>query len=129
MVSGEGENTILDILQQKPLSEIRGIYYKEKENGRKVTSTPPRDLIKNLDSITFTAIDLYKIEKYHNPRFVSRGSPTVNLQTSRGCAWKCTYCNKNISGRLYRMKSPERVIDEIKYMIRAGAGEFRILYD
>lgn len=126
VVVGEGEGTIVEIVEQKPLSDIKGICYKE---GDKVISTPSRDLIKDLDSLPFPALDLYKLEKYRNPRFVSRGTPTVNLQTSRGCAWKCSYCNKNISGRFYRIKSPERVIDEIKHLIKLGAGEFRVVDD
>lgn len=126
VVSSEGEETMLEILEGKPLAEIKGIYYKE--NG-KIKFTPPRQLIKDLDTLPFPALDLYDIKRYKCPKFLSKGTPTANMETSRGCPCACTFCNKNISGRPFRKKSPDRVVDEIKYMLQMGVGEIRIIDD
>ncbi|MDO8125627.1 MAG: radical SAM protein [Candidatus Brocadiales bacterium] len=126
VVSSEGEETMLEILEGKPLAEIKGVYYKE--NG-KIKSTPPRQLIKDLDTLPFPALDLYDIKRYKCPKFLSKGSPPAGMETSRGCPCACTFCNKNISGRPFRKKSPDRVVDEIKYMLQMGIGEIRIIDD
>lgn len=126
VVSSEGEGTMLKIMEGRPLAEINGIYYKQ--NGD-VLSNPPAPLIKDLDTLPFPALDLYDIKRYKCPKFLSKGTPTANMETSRGCPSACTFCNKNIAGRLFRKKSPDRVLDEIKYMLRMGAGEIRIVDD
>lgn len=126
VVIGEGEETLTEILQGKKLSEIKGIFYKEDD---KILRTPPREFIKNLDNLPFPDIELYDINKYHCSKLVSRGTPVLHMETSRGCPSNCTFCNKNIFQRLFRTKSAERVIDEMKYFIKHGAGEFRIIDD
>jgi radical SAM superfamily enzyme YgiQ (UPF0313 family) len=125
-VIGEGEETLTEILRGKKLSEIKGIFYKE---GDKILSTTAREFIKNLDNLPFPDIELYDIAKYHCSKLVSRGTPVLHMETSRGCPNNCTFCNKNIFQRLFRTKSPQRVIDEMKYFIRHGVGEFRIIDD
>ncbi|MDO8125628.1 MAG: radical SAM protein [Candidatus Brocadiales bacterium] len=126
IVCSEGENTLLEIMEGKPLADINGIYYKKNGN---IHSTPPRSLIRDLDALPFPALNLYDIKRYKCPKFLSKGSPTVNMETSRGCPSACTFCSKNIAGRLFRKKSPDRVLDEIKYMLKMGAGEIRIIDD
>lgn len=126
VVVSEGEGTMVEVVEGRPLSDIKGIYYKE---GDEILSTPPRGIIRDLDALPFPAIDLYDVKRYKCPRMVSRASPTVNIETSRGCPSVCTYCNKNISGVVFRKKSPERVVEEIKYILGLGAGEIRIMDD
>ena len=125
-VKGEGEETLIEILKGRKLSEINGIFYKE--NG-KIFSTPPREFIKNMDTLPFPDLDLYDINRYHCSKLVSRGTPVLHMETSRGCPGNCSFCNKNIFQRFFRTKSPQRVVDEMKYFIKHGAGEFRIIDD
>lgn len=126
VVCAEGEETLTEIMTGKPLSDVKGIYYKD--NGH-ILSTPPRSRIRDLDTLPFPALDLYDVKRYKCPTFLSRGSPTANMETSRGCPCNCTFCNKNISGLPFRKKSPERVVEEMKYMLRMGVGEIRIIDD
>ncbi|OGS27319.1 MAG: hypothetical protein A2297_07380 [Elusimicrobia bacterium RIFOXYB2_FULL_48_7] len=125
-VIGEGEIAIAEIWDGNPWSGINGIYYKE--NG-KITATPQRDLIKDLDSLPMPALDLYDTQYYMCSKSFSRESPVTNLETSRGCPAKCSFCNKNISGRKYRVKSARRVVDEIKMMLKLGYKEMRVIDD
>jgi len=122
----EGEETIAEIWDKKNLSEIKGIYYKK---DGKIFSTGDRGVIENLDSLPMPALDLYAIKNYRCSRALSRESPISNYETSRGCPSRCSFCNKNISGRKYRMKSPEKVIEELKYILSLGVKELRFIDD
>jgi radical SAM superfamily enzyme YgiQ (UPF0313 family) len=126
VVRGEGEATISEIFEGKPLRDIRGLTYKE---SGKILSNPPREFIKDLDELPFPDISLYDIGDYHCSRLVSRGTPVLHMETSRGCPFNCSFCNKNIYGRLFRVKSAERVVDEMEYFLKSGAGELRIIDD
>lgn len=126
VVTSEGEETIVEICQEKNLADIKGIYYKD--NG-KILSTPPRPLIKDFNSLPFPDIGVYDVKRYKASRLVSRGTPAINLETSRGCPHNCSFCNKNIFGRLFRPKEPERVIEEIKYFLKSGIKGIRIADD
>lgn len=126
LVYGEGERTIVDIWKGKKLSEIRGIYYKD--NG-KVVKTTLRELIPSLDDLPFLAVDLYESKFYHSAKQLSKATPNFQYESSRGCKGVCTFCNKNISGTRFRMKSPERVVSEIEYILSHGYKEIRFVDD
>jgi len=54
--------------------------------------------------------------------YVRHGGP-LQMQSRRGCAFKCTYCNyPSIEGASYRSKAPEVVADEIAMMAREFPG-------
>ena len=41
-----------------------------------------------------------------------------NIQTKRGCDRKCIYCTYPlIEGRKLRFRSPEKIVDEIDYIV------------
>ncbi|MFQ5645387.1 MAG: B12-binding domain-containing radical SAM protein, partial [bacterium] len=126
LVYGEGERTLIEIMEGRPWAEINGIYYRQ---DGKIVSTPPRELIEDLDSLPFPALDLYDLEKYRCAKLISRRWPLSQIETSRGCPHKCSFCNKNISYTKFRKKSPERVIAEMKYMISQGVRELRVIDD
>lgn len=51
-----------------------------------------------------------------------RRSSMLNLQTQRGCAFRCIYCTYPlIEGRLPRRRDPDLVADELTAMAAAGA--------
>lgn len=126
VVCGEGDYTIVDIYQGKPLHKIDGIYYKQNDSIR---CTTQRELIHDLDMLPMPAMDLYNPIKYKCSKSLSRKSPICNMETSRGCPSRCSFCNKNISGRKYRVKSPEKVVEEIKYVLGLGYREIRFIDD
>lgn len=126
IVFGEGELTLAELLESKPLSEIKGMAYKE---GREIRINPPRELIKDLDSLPIPAYDLLNIYKYpDHPLSISR--PNISIITSRGCPFGCTYCNKSVFGRTFRKMSYKKVVDQMEYLInRYGIKEFQIVDD
>ncbi len=123
---GESDNTIVEIAEGKALSDIKGIYYKE---GEEISSTPSRERIRDLDSLPFPALDLFDIPRYKCSKLVSRKTPMSDVMTSRGCVFNCSFCGKAVFGRKFVAKSPERVIEEIKYMLGLGFKEIRVVDD
>jgi radical SAM superfamily enzyme YgiQ (UPF0313 family) len=126
LIAGEGEAAFAGILQGDNLKKIMGVYYRE---GEEIKHTPGYSYVKNLDDLPFPAFELYDMKKYKCPRILNKVSPMTNFMTSRGCVYKCSFCNKNIFGNTIRYKSPEVVIEEIKYMLSAGLKEIRFIDD
>ena len=125
IVHGEGEYTLLDIVQgNEELKDIKGISYWD---GNCIKTTPLRPNIEDLDSLPFPAWHLFDLRRYPT---VAKKWPVVPIITSRGCPYKCINCTHVIHGYKYRYRSPENVVDEIEYMVdRFGIKEFQIWDD
>jgi anaerobic magnesium-protoporphyrin IX monomethyl ester cyclase len=121
VVVGEGEETILELVdaveQGKNLSTVKGIIYKK--NGETRT-TPPRESVKNLDSLPLPARDLFENAAYK--QFYKRrlGYTTSSMITSRGCPFSCDFCSRPIFGNDYRTRSPENIVDEVESIASMG---------
>jgi radical SAM superfamily enzyme YgiQ (UPF0313 family) len=58
-----------------------------------------------------------------NARYLELGG-TANLQTKRGCPFRCIYCTyPHINGTSLRLRSPAEVVDELASMVGAGLDE------
>lgn len=111
VVRGEGEHTIVELLNQWPnIEEISGISYLKND---KIVNSSPRTLIQNLDQLPFPAYHLLEdINKYTAPQpVITKPVRTLTMVTSRGCPFGCTYCFKGIFGRSWRAHSPEYVVN------------------
>jgi anaerobic magnesium-protoporphyrin IX monomethyl ester cyclase len=124
--AGEADLAMLEIVTAADLSTVAGIYYKK---DGKIRSTRPGPRIRDLDKLPYPAWGLYDIKAYEVTGLLSENNPVGWLETSRGCVFECVYCNKNIFGRNFRVKSPGRVVDEMQYMVKAGFREIHIADD
>ena len=116
VVYGEGEQTILEIAQNRPFSKITGVIYRKRGE---IIINPPRQLITDVDSLPFPKFKGVKLNQYLEHK--------IPLYTARGCPMECTFCAARlILGRGFRMRSPENVIAEIKYWYKRGYKEFSI---
>jgi anaerobic magnesium-protoporphyrin IX monomethyl ester cyclase len=71
----------------------------------------------DLDKLDFPAWNLFKIKEY--PELPGSGGRFLPILTSRGCPSKCIFCSSNsIHGQRVRTRSPEHVIEEIKWLIQ-----------
>jgi len=121
-VVGEGEYVFRALLEhlrgEGPLPE-KGICYRR--DGALV-DTGRADFIEDLDGLPLPAYHLVDIGKYMNS--ASRKSvdappayPYARILTSRGCPQDCVFCQvRSISGRKYRPRSAENVLDEIAWL-------------
>lgn len=111
---GEAEYTLLEIVQNKTLSKIKGIAYRK---NNKIIRTPPRPFIENLDELPFPARDLLPLDKYWSPGI--KKYPFATLMTSRGCPYNCNFCvNYTVLGKRFRYRSSENVLAEIDELVK-----------
>lgn len=115
VVVGEGEHTFLEIIEGKDLEKINGICYKDKMNEIQINE--PRPIAENLDYIPLSNLDLvdFNKNKFAGVEPVS-ARPVMYIMGSRGCPFKCIYCNKSIWGYKMRFRKPELIIEEIKWL-------------
>jgi len=134
VVSGEGELTLLEIVKRfeegKSLSNIPGTLVRK---GKKIKSNPPREYLKDIDSIPFPSWHLLPMEKYLSVKgqdYAMR-RPGMVMITSRGCPGRCIYCSiHSVWGNSWRGRSPKNVVDEIeKLVIEYGINEFYFFDD
>lgn len=79
----------------------------------------PRELIEDLDATALPAYQLFDLERY-KARGISAG-----IFSKRGCALNCSFCPySSLEGKRYRLKSPGRVVDEVKHVLGCGADRF-----
>lgn len=109
-VIGEAEETLPELMKAlregTDLAEVKGIVFR---NGEDVTVTAPREALKDVDSAPFPARDLISNENYYT--FISKRRNFTSIISSRGCPFKCIYCEQ---GRLiYRPRSAENVLEEM----------------
>lgn len=114
VVRGEGELTMLELAQEKDLSEIHGISYLD---GEKIYHNPPRPPI-DPDTLPFPARHLLESNGVDTPYYSANTKyrPWADILTSRGCPYSCYYCNKNIFGHKIRYRSVENVVSEIEFL-------------
>jgi len=85
------------------------------------SSTPPRP-VEALDGTPLPAYELFGMERY-----AARGI-TPAVFAKRGCAFDCTYCPySKIEGKRYRLKSPERIMAEIRHIQRQSPNQ-RVMF-
>ena len=119
VVTGEGEETLKDLLlaleDRADPSSIAGLAFKKQ--GATVV-TPPRKVLKDLDSLPLPAWDLVDLQPYRAIWKKNHGYFSLNIATTRGCPFKCNWCAKPIYGNRYNSRSPEQVVREIEMLIR-----------
>lgn len=124
VVIGEGEDTLLEIVQQydrqRIFKNIPGTLIRDGEN---IIKNNPREYIKDLDEIPFPARHLLPMDNYL--KILSKGinytmrQRAASMITSRGCPGDCIYCAvKTVWGRKWRGRSPKNIVDEIEELIR-----------
>jgi radical SAM superfamily enzyme YgiQ (UPF0313 family) len=77
--------------------------------------------------LPFPAWDLMPMASYRHPLFP--GERLATLFSSRGCPYRCIFCDKTVCGSRYRPRSPGSVISEIEALhTRHGVTAF-MFYD
>jgi hypothetical protein len=113
-IRGDGEVAMVEfanrVEQKRPADDIPGLLRRGANAAEHCG--PAHDC--DLDSLPMpkphTYVDILKYRRY--------GSP-LQIQTKRGCSLKCTYCTYNhIEGFAYRLRNPQRIADEIEYLVR-----------
>jgi radical SAM superfamily enzyme YgiQ (UPF0313 family) len=119
IVKGEGEtifaNLVTAISEGRPLESVKGLAFKR--NGT-IVQTDPEEPIQDLDALPWPAYHLLDVERYftaNSARAATKHKRTMQVFTSRGCPWRCTYCH-DLFGKSFRARSPENVLGELKLL-------------
>lgn len=127
IVLNEGEYVfaeLLTVLKEKgDLSSVSGLMFKK--NGIPVF-TGTRDYIENLDLLRQPARHLLPIKKYWS--ILSETGPITSVISSRGCPYKCNFCDRPNLGKKFRFRSAENIAEELETCKSMGI-KFFIFYD
>ena len=115
---GEGEEPLEELLQRleekRPYTDVKNLWVRDAEG--KIHKNPKRPIIKSLD--TLPTADKSLFEKYG-----ALGSQ-LNIMTTRGCPFECTFCVNSFRNSLYtgetylRQRSVKNVIDGITDILK-----------
>lgn len=123
---GEGETTIVpffsSLLQGEPDLSVAGLVYRR--DGCTYQNPRPK-LVCDLDSLP--EID-YSVIGMNKDNAINYQFP---VDVGRGCPFGCSYCSTSVFwGRKYRLKSPERVYEEMKTLHKKyGISKFAFMHD
>ncbi|MCG8541191.1 MAG: B12-binding domain-containing radical SAM protein [Clostridia bacterium] len=117
---GEGEKNIINIIDyfnnKEKIENIKGICYKKSDN---IVYNEPQTLIESLDDLPMIKLDDDNIPD------------VMSIESGRGCPYNCTFCcTKTFWRRNTRLKSIDRIIEEIKfYSTQYNIREFDFTHD
>jgi len=114
---GEGEDTLLEILENVPFEQIKGIAYKLLGSDGRVENkrNTSRERIRELDSLPLPAYDLLKMEVYRPIIGNFKRLPAMMMISSRGCPWSCNFCRRPV-GKMWTYRSAESLYREMKML-------------
>lgn len=123
-IVGEGESSFRALLRRlqegKDPWDLPGLVGPEKFN-------PPGNFIGDLDGLPFPARHLLPNSSYRYALWP--GKKVTTMITSRGCPYRCIFCDKSIFGSRWRARSPQNVLEEMEQIVKElGIGSV-IIYD
>lgn len=111
LVKGEGEISLCELAENV------------KAGANSPGKSPEDKLIigrhaSSLDSLPFPARHLVDLNRYRTKSYVMDIEPIHFVCSSRGCPFGCTFCSsKGVWGRHYYRRDPEKVVDEIEFLM------------
>ena len=135
VIRGEGEIGIESLVKniiasgrdipREEIEKIPCLVYRDNEQRVKMN---PVSFEEKPDRLGFPAWHLFDLKGY--PQLPGGGGKFLPIITSRGCPSFCTFCLSNaIHGRTGRTRSPEHVIDEIRWLIKDFDIQKASIYD
>jgi tRNA A37 methylthiotransferase MiaB len=129
IVIGEGEAPFLEVLDRlsamQPLDDIAGVAFRS--HGR-IVETKPRPVADELDGLPLPAFHLIEDPGLY---FESGEGRSIEIEVGRGCPFACTFCSTSLFfSRKYRMKSPARVVEEMRWLRKNwDIASFSLIHD
>jgi amino acid adenylation domain-containing protein len=90
--------------------------------------TPPRPVIRDLNSLPFPDRSLLDYEKYCQYIGLTLFKNSITIMGTRGCPYKCAYCHK-IWPKQHVIRSAENILDEVKLYYDVGVRRFAFVDD
>jgi len=118
VVVGEGERVMLELALGggEGAEKIKGLVWRDGDGRGHFNGY--RDDPLDLDSLPFPAYDklhgyphVYKLPIFNYPK-----APNASMNSSRGCPYACTYCDRSVFGRSFRFNSAEYMYEHMKHL-------------
>jgi len=124
---GEGDYQVRDLCDRlaEPdrWGEVPGLTYR---SDGEIVENLVAPLIDDLDALPFPARHLVPIERYGS--VLARRQPVTTMFTSRGCPYRCAFCDRPHLGKKFRARSATSVVDEMQACLDLGIHEI-LIYD
>ena len=88
--------------------------------------TGPEATLPPVDQLALPARHLLPNSRYRYP--LATTSPITTLITSRGCPFHCTFCDQTVTGRRFRPRGVEGVVEELA-LLQAQGFRYVCFYD
>ena len=125
VVKGEGQQPLLELLSIWERGEvakgIKGVIAHADD------PVPEEDVYFSNDLDAYPIVDRTLVDYSRYYDVMGEGGIFTTMVTSRGCPYRCTFCNT--PRHRYRVQSPERVCDEIESCINLGIREIYFVDD
>ena len=112
---GEGEGAMLDLAEGVAVKDIANLVWRD---GERIVTNPRRARIQDLDELPFPAWE--KLEGfpqgYHLPLFSYAKRWGATMITSRGCPYTCSFCDRTVFERLYKVNSAQYIHEHMKHL-------------
>ncbi len=121
IVVGEGELTLTELLPALAargphrLHDVAGVAFRDEQG--ELVRTPERAKIPDLDSLPWPDREAIDHRPYLDAWKTHHGASSINLITARGCPYRCNWCSHAVYGFTHRRRSPERVADEVQWIV------------
>ncbi|MFA6593810.1 MAG: radical SAM protein [Candidatus Buchananbacteria bacterium] len=105
------EKLIAALSAKQSAAGVAGLSYRQ--DGKVINN--PGERILDLDALPLPAYDLLPMDKYSSNDYER---PFSIMMTSRGCPYNCVFCLKEMMPGRYIVRSVDKVIEEIEYLIK-----------
>ena len=94
-----------------------------------VIKSPPRQQIHNLDELPYYDRSLVDYEKYHQYIGHAGVKYSVAVQATRGCPYRCFYCDVYKTPLHHFRRSVDNIFDEVKLLASLGVKRIEFIDD
>jgi radical SAM superfamily enzyme YgiQ (UPF0313 family) len=128
IVSGEGELAFEQLIAGRDPGSIEGLIFRR---GTAPRSAPARKTLVSMDDLPFPAYDLIDgfPRAYPLSLFGYRRHPGAAVISSRGCVYRCSYCDRSVFRKSFRWQSPEYSYELIRWLRTDFGVRHIIFYD
>ncbi|MBM3465224.1 MAG: B12-binding domain-containing radical SAM protein [Armatimonadetes bacterium] len=142
IVVGEAERVIVELFDKitrgEDIAEVPSVWL---HRDGQVIRNPVRMLEEDLDSLPFRDFHSHHDKYWVEDDKIIPGDPYATqtsylMLSARGCLFNCSFCDINAlrkvyrgKGKFYRAMSPEKVVEEAKYAVKAFKNLRRIRFD
>jgi hopanoid biosynthesis associated radical SAM protein HpnJ len=112
----EFDYTCKEVAEGRALADVAGLSYRTSDGA--IRHNEARAMIADMDALPWVA-PVYKRDLTIENYFIGYlQHPYVSFYTGRGCRSKCTFClwPQTVGGHRYRVRSPQSVIDEVRWI-------------